>query len=153
MLQRFWRNLFTAWFRLPRWFPKARMRAIRDAIARKAANSEAPIPKALQVRSRLDVDVAIPLRERAGKQLREAFERLPRVARPTVVHLIDADLPRTATRKVKRSEVRQHLARIVEATTELGPSKGTGTAVRHALARLGRHLTAFGCGTRGTPRR
>lgn len=33
MLQRFWRNLFTAWFRLPRWFPKARMRAIRDAIA------------------------------------------------------------------------------------------------------------------------
>ena len=33
MLRRLWLNLFTAWFRLPRWFPKARMRAIRDAIA------------------------------------------------------------------------------------------------------------------------
>jgi long-chain acyl-CoA synthetase len=75
-------------------------------------------------------------RERASKHLREAFERLPRVAKPTVVHLIDAYLPRTATRKVKRSEVRQHLARIVEATTELAPSQGTGTVVRHALARL-----------------
>lgn len=42
---------------------------IGDAIARKVADSDDPIPKALQVRSRLDVDVAIPLRERAGKQL------------------------------------------------------------------------------------
>jgi hypothetical protein len=42
---------------------------IGDAIARKVTDSDAPIPKALQVRSRLDVDVAVPLRERAGKQL------------------------------------------------------------------------------------
>ncbi|GAB2994991.1 membrane protein [Arenimonas maotaiensis] len=33
MLRRLWLNLCTGWFRLPRWFPKARMRAIRDAIA------------------------------------------------------------------------------------------------------------------------
>lgn len=42
---------------------------IGDAIARKAADADAPIPKALQVRSRLDVDVAVPLREKAAAQL------------------------------------------------------------------------------------
>ncbi|MFO0550953.1 MAG: AMP-binding protein [Polyangiaceae bacterium] len=51
----------------------------------------------------------------ALKSLREAFERLPRVAKPATVHLVEADLPRTATRKVKRSEVRQIVERLVEA--------------------------------------
>ena len=33
MLRRLLANLFSGWFRLPMWFPAARMRAIRDAIA------------------------------------------------------------------------------------------------------------------------
>lgn len=47
----------------------ANAQTIGDAIARKVANADAPIPKALQVRSRLDVDVAVQLREKAGAQL------------------------------------------------------------------------------------
>lgn len=43
--------------------------AIGDAIARKAIDPAAPIPKALAVRSRLDVDVALAVREKAGRQL------------------------------------------------------------------------------------
>ncbi|HVY49105.1 MAG TPA: AMP-binding protein, partial [Minicystis sp.] len=44
--------------------------------------------------------------ERALRELREAFQKLPKAAQPAVVHLVDADLPRTATRKVKRPDVR-----------------------------------------------
>ncbi len=44
---------------------------IGDAIARKAADAKAPIPKPLQVRGRLDVDAAVAVRERAGRQLEQ----------------------------------------------------------------------------------
>ncbi len=43
--------------------------SIGDAISRKSTDATAPIPKALAVRSRLDVDVAITAREKAGRQL------------------------------------------------------------------------------------
>lgn len=43
--------------------------AIGDQIARKAADTAAPIPKALAVRSKLDVDVALSARDKAGRQL------------------------------------------------------------------------------------
>jgi uncharacterized membrane protein len=33
MWQQLWRNLFSAWFKLPQWFPESRMRALRDGIA------------------------------------------------------------------------------------------------------------------------
>lgn len=33
MWLRIWLNLFTGWFQLNRWFPEARMKSIRDAIA------------------------------------------------------------------------------------------------------------------------
>ena len=33
MWHRIWRNLFTGWFQLERWFPESRMKSIRDAIA------------------------------------------------------------------------------------------------------------------------
>ena len=33
MWQRIWRNLFSSWFQLARWFPKKKMREIRDYIA------------------------------------------------------------------------------------------------------------------------
>jgi serine protease len=44
---------------------------IGDSIARKAGDVQAPIPKAMQVRSRLDVDMAIPLRDRTSRQIEQ----------------------------------------------------------------------------------
>ncbi|NUP07405.1 MAG: AMP-binding protein [Polyangiaceae bacterium] len=75
-------------------------------------------------------------KERALRALRDAFEALPRVARPTVVHLIDADLPRTATRKVKRSEVREVLTKLNEATASAEGAEGRGTQVRNVVASI-----------------
>lgn len=43
--------------------------SIGDQITRKAQDQAAPIPKPLQVRSRLDVDKAVEVRDKAGKQL------------------------------------------------------------------------------------
>jgi serine protease len=43
--------------------------ALGDAVTRKMADATAPIPKALQVRARLDVDTAIAARDKAGRQL------------------------------------------------------------------------------------
>lgn len=45
--------------------------AVGDAITRKVQDATAPIPKALQVRSRLDVDVAVAARDKAGRQLEQ----------------------------------------------------------------------------------
>ncbi len=74
-------------------------------------------------------------RASAMQGLREAFEKLPRVARPTVVHLYEADLPRTATRKVKRNEVRPILERLVEAAAPVA-GEGSHSRVRHAIASI-----------------
>ena len=74
---------------------------------------------------------------RARKAIREATRALPAWSRPTVIHLVDAPLPRTATRKVKRTEVRDVLARI-EAATAPPERDGDGALplVRHALAQV-----------------
>ncbi|MBL8739677.1 MAG: AMP-binding protein, partial [Myxococcales bacterium] len=72
-------------------------------------------------------------RERAQKALREAFERLPRVARPSLVQFFEGDLPRTATRKVKRNEVRLILQRIVDASSLPTASERGASNVRHVL--------------------
>ncbi len=74
---------------------------------------------------------------RATENLRAAFEKLPRVAKPTVVQLWDLELPRTATRKVRRPEVRAILEKLASAA-ELPPDStiGSVTAVRHAVATI-----------------
>ncbi|MBM4375867.1 MAG: AMP-binding protein [Deltaproteobacteria bacterium] len=59
---------------------------------------------------------------RARQSLKKAIAELPRHCQPAVVHLYDADLPKTATRKVKRSEVRAILERLTAATSEPAPS-------------------------------
>ncbi len=70
--------------------------------------------------------------------LRAALSALPPHARPSVVHLVDADLPRTATRKVKRAEVSGILARIAEAAAPAIADDDRGhSAVRRAIARVG----------------
>ncbi len=76
--------------------------------------------------------------ERAMKALREAFQTLPKAAQPSVVHLWDHDLPRTATRKVKRSEVKTVLARLANASAApaVGESSGANASVRHAIATI-----------------
>jgi len=87
--------------------------------------------------------------ERAMTALREAFQRLPRVAQPAVVHLWEADLPRTATRKVKRAEVKAVLAKLASAT-ELPRDDPSGPSpVRHAVATIaGRKIGEIAAGTR-----
>jgi long-chain acyl-CoA synthetase len=77
-------------------------------------------------------------RERALAALREAFQRLPRAALPAVVHLYDADLPRTVTRKVKRAEVRAILGRLVAASAPPPPETEAAapTSARHAIAAI-----------------
>ena len=75
---------------------------------------------------------------RATKVLKEAIsKRLPTGSRPAVVHLVDADLPRTATRKVRRNEVAVVLERIAAAAERptKGPARESGF-VRSAIAQV-----------------
>lgn len=60
-------------------------------------------------------DDAVPRaerRDRAKQALDKALAKLPSSQRPAVVTLLDAALPRTTTRKVKRAEVRRLLERV-----------------------------------------
>jgi long-chain acyl-CoA synthetase len=68
----------------------------------------------------------------AKAALRRAIEELPFAQRPAIVHLYDAPLPRTPTRKVKRDEVRAIVERLVAATTRA--DAGEATPVRAAIA-------------------
>jgi long-chain acyl-CoA synthetase len=71
--------------------------------------------------------------ERARDELRLAFSRLPYGKQPAIVHLYDAKLPRTATRKVKRPEVAEILGRLIVATTK-APLDGQTNPVRMAIS-------------------
>ena len=96
---------------------------------------ERPDGDALQT----ETTVARALRhERSMRALRDAFQRLPKGTQPSVVHLYDADLPRTATRKVKRKEVAAILGRLSAATSAPAHEPGTSRAgqVAHAIASL-----------------
>lgn len=77
--------------------------------------------------------------DKALASLREAIQALPKPCQPAVVHLYDAELPRTATRKVKRSEVKVILGRLVSASAPPPESAevlgGSGPA-RHAIAAI-----------------
>ncbi len=73
--------------------------------------------------------------ERARASLRSAIERLPLAQRPTVVHLVESPLPRTATRKVKRDEVRAVLHRVIAARAAQGGDV-MESQVRRAVARV-----------------
>ncbi|MEM9696971.1 MAG: 1-acyl-sn-glycerol-3-phosphate acyltransferase, partial [Myxococcota bacterium] len=69
---------------------------------------------------------------KAMESLRAAIrQRVPRYAQPAVVHLYDADLPKTATRKVKRNAVREILERLE--TASIRPQIN-GTTVEGGLA-------------------
>ena len=65
----------------------------------------------------------------------EAVAALPAVQRPAAIHLVDAPLPRTATRKVQRRESRAVLEKLVAAAeANRGSRKGEGLAAPVARA-------------------
>ena len=58
------------------------------------------------------------LHSRAKETIDKAIKTLPNFQRPAVIALVDADLPRTNTRKVKRKEVRVVLEKIAAASSK-----------------------------------
>jgi len=75
------------------------------------------------------------LHDKARAALREAIADLPAVQRPAVLHLVDADLPRTATRKVQRKGVREVLEKIeAAAPKKVSRKDGYGGPVAAAIA-------------------
>ncbi len=77
------------------------------------------------------------LHDKAKAALTDAIERLPAFQRPAAVHLVDADLPRTATRKVQRKACKDVLEKIAAASAAGGRGrKGEGLAgpVSRAIA-------------------
>src|ERR1700722_9213520 len=72
--------------------------------------------------------------ESARAALRAAIEGLPPSQRPAILHLYEAALPRTATRKVKRDEVRAILTRLAAASARPENGAGATSPARAAIA-------------------
>ncbi len=72
--------------------------------------------------------------ERARAALRKAMDDLPLSQRPAIVHLYEGALPRTATRKVKRDEVRAILRRMIAASARAEDATSDETGVRAVIA-------------------
>src|SRR4029079_4202328 len=71
--------------------------------------------------------------ERAQASLRAAVSKLPYGKQPTIMHLYDAPLPRTATKKVKRKEARAILERMIQATSRPENGDAPSSPVRVAI--------------------
>ena len=95
---------------------------------------ERPIERGEQAPS---TEAFVAAREQAMKNLRQAIGALPTAMQPPVVVLHDAQLPRTATRKVKRNDARALVERLVAASAPKGEG-GHRSAVRSALASISR---------------
>jgi long-chain acyl-CoA synthetase len=92
-----------------------------------------------------ETDEAVPRSvrlERAHSALRAAIAKLPYAKQPAIVHLYDAPLPKTSTRKVKRSEARAILERTIQATARPADGDAPTTPVRVALAAVKGRLAA-----------
>ena len=80
-------------------------------------------------------------RARAKRELDEALSKLPSAQKPALVLIFEKDLPRTATRKVRRGEVRAEIERR-ERSQELaqpkGPLDGASSVVRSTIATIAR---------------
>jgi long-chain acyl-CoA synthetase len=82
------------------------------------------------------VDESVPRadrNERAMRSLRAAIGKLPYREQPAVVHLYEAPLPRTATQKVRRKDVRAILERMIAASKPVG-ADGETSVVRLIMA-------------------
>ena len=71
------------------------------------------------------------LRDDAEEAIKKAIAGLPAFQRPAVVKLVEAELPRTATRKIQRRACKEILEKIVAAT----PSKARKGSVAEPVAR------------------
>jgi long-chain acyl-CoA synthetase len=71
--------------------------------------------------------------DRAMQALRERIATLPYGQQPTIVHLYDAPLPRTATRKIKRGDVQAILRRMITASTPADEATAAAGPVRQAI--------------------
>jgi long-chain acyl-CoA synthetase len=83
--------------------------------------------------------------ERAMGALRAALGKLPFGKSPAIVHLYEAPLPRTTTRKVKRIEVREILERMIRASATPsadGQTSGVRVAIGAVRARAPETLSA-----------
>jgi len=87
--------------------------------------------------------------ERARKALERAFAKLPMNQQPALLFIVDAELPKTATRKVQRNKVKALAERLAEAqraakqgASSNGSAKGstahTASVVRAAIASIAR---------------
>ena len=82
-----------------------------------------------------DAEARASMHDRARESIDDAVSKLPGFQRPAVIHLVDADLPRSAKREPHRIKVRAVLERIIAATPErqLVPGSG-GSPVLVAIA-------------------
>jgi long-chain acyl-CoA synthetase len=75
------------------------------------------------------------LRAEAMDAIKKKINGLPPFQRPAVIHIVDADLPRTRTRKVQRKSSADILQKIIDATpTRLEAKLGTSGAITKAIA-------------------
>lgn len=70
----------------------------------------------------------------AKESIKKAIAKLPAVQRPSVIKLVDAELPRTATRKIQRRACREILEKIIAATPKRARGGGVDTPVAKAVA-------------------
>src|SRR5690606_5023454 len=83
-------------------------------------------------------------RREAELELRKDIAELPRQMRPTVIHFTDVELPRTATRKVMRKEVRAIIETLRDASEAVAAAKASAkpgdslSFVRSAIASIAR---------------
>jgi long-chain acyl-CoA synthetase len=78
----------------------------------------------------------VSLHGRAKNVVKEANAKLPVGSRPSIIQYVDADLPRTSTRKVKRSEVKKILERITSASAVGEGAARSAGPVRRAVAQV-----------------
>ena len=75
------------------------------------------------------------LRADAIDAIKKRIDTLPSFQRPAVIHIVDADLPRTRTRKVQRNDSAIILEKIIAAAPTKGEARmGVNTAVSKAIA-------------------
>ncbi|MGK4001227.1 AMP-binding protein [Sorangium sp. So ce1036] len=72
--------------------------------------------------------------ERALEALRTAIQALPKPSQPAVVHLQEADLPRTASGQVKRAEVKAILTRLAAEASAAAAEASAATPAHDAGA-------------------
>lgn len=70
----------------------------------------------------------------ANESIKKACAKLPGVQRPAIIKLVDAELPRTATRKIQRRASREILEKIIAATPRRSRSGGVAEPVAKAVA-------------------